>query len=60
MLDLKKMEENLDKALSQETSISLTDWLLVKRDKQLNSFLENENTSNNQFFNGELEEFKES
>ncbi len=60
MLDLKKLEESLDKSLSQETSISLSDWLLAKRAKELNSFLEVDNTADNQFFNCELEEFKES
>ena len=31
MLDLKKLEEKLDKALANETSESLTSWLQEKR-----------------------------
>lgn len=31
MLDLKKLEERLDKALANETSESLTSWLQEKR-----------------------------
>ncbi len=31
MLDLKKLEEKLDKALANETSESLTNWLQEKR-----------------------------
>ncbi|MCZ2397307.1 MAG: hypothetical protein LC100_12295 [Chitinophagales bacterium] len=38
MLDLKKLEEKLDKALAQETEESLTNWLLAKRN--YNTFIE--------------------
>jgi hypothetical protein len=31
MLDLKKLEEKLDKALANETAESLTSWLTEKR-----------------------------
>ena len=31
MLDLKKLEEKLDKSLADETSESLTNWLQEKR-----------------------------
>lgn len=37
MLDLKKLEKNLDMALSNETSESLTNWL---QEKRLRSFLQ--------------------
>lgn len=37
MLDLKKLEEKLDKALANETSESLTNWL---QEKRLRSYLQ--------------------
>lgn len=37
MLDLKKLEEKLDKALATETSESLTSWL---QEKRLRTFLQ--------------------
>lgn len=37
MLDLKKLEEKLDKALANETSESLTSWL---QEKRLRSYLQ--------------------
>ncbi len=37
MLDLKKLEEKLDKALANETSESLTSWL---QEKRLRTFLQ--------------------
>ncbi len=37
MLDLKKLEEKLDKALANETSESLTNWL---QEKRLRTFLQ--------------------
>jgi hypothetical protein len=43
MLDLKKLEKNLDKALAKETTESLTNWLQEKRVKKiLSSFIEGE------------------
>ncbi|WP_115460902.1 hypothetical protein [Winogradskyella aurantiaca] len=43
MLDLRKLEEKLDKALSLETEESLTNWLKEKRLKKfLSSFGEGE------------------
>jgi len=39
MLDLKELERKLDEALSNETSDSLSSWLLVQRKDNLESFL---------------------
>lgn len=34
MIDLKKIEKNIDEALAKETTESLTKWLLEKRAKE--------------------------
>jgi len=39
MLDLEKLERKLDKALANETSESLSDWLKQKRKKNYGKYL---------------------
>jgi hypothetical protein len=39
MLDLKKLEEKLDIALSLETDLSLQNWLASKRKNTISSFI---------------------
>lgn len=34
MIDLKKIEKNIDEALAKETTESLTKWLIEKREKE--------------------------
>ncbi len=39
MIDLGELERRLDKALAQETSESLTEWLMTQRNPSLKNFL---------------------
>ena len=44
MIDLKKLEDNLDKALANETKESLTNWL---KDQRLSDVIEIDEITNN-------------
>ncbi|MGB1204699.1 MAG: hypothetical protein ACPG5B_03565 [Chitinophagales bacterium] len=58
MLNLKKLEQQLDEALAKETKESLTNWLLEKRAKNKNylSFLgDGSFGKENLFFNKNIE-----
>ena len=39
MLDLNKLEQKLDKALENETTESLTDWIMKRKAKALSNFV---------------------